>query len=233
MSADRAEEESRAFPFSRQEARGIHTMLDWLGGSDRPRTIPAPPPPRDRDTGGLDLGRAVAWVANPPRGEVIRRNGVSAQLGAPRRHGREADPVRDLIGHQYFDPEPEPPRRPAADPGAAPYRLGDLAQALGLDIHTLRRWEARGLLPKADHRTAGTEVGGGIRRHGGKATISQRRYTPGQFNGLVRIATEERVADKSVTGQPRVPISRTEFATRARQLFERLAEAEAGEHVPG
>jgi hypothetical protein len=42
-----------------------------------------------------------------------------------------------------------------------------------------------------------------------------------------------RVADRSVSGLPRVPISQTEFAIRARQLFERLAEAEAGEHVRG
>jgi hypothetical protein len=218
------------FPFTRAEAPRAAELNDWLAGDGYiTRTVQAPPQPPDKDLGEFSLGRrAVPGTVNPPRGLTVRRSASGgAQLMPPRQHEREIEAHVAQLGREYFDPPQAAKPKRRADPHAAPHALGELSEALGVSEPALRRWEKAGYLPASDHRTAGRAVAGGF---GGKSTSSTRRYTDAQYNGLVRIAIQEQVANRSVTGKPQQPISETEFGTRARQLFERLA-AEA--EIPG
>jgi hypothetical protein len=115
-----------------------------------------------------------------------------------------------MLGTQHFEAEPQP----HAEIMPNLYSLGQLAEALDTDIHALRDWERRGLLPKPTVYSAA-----GVGR--------KRRYTAAQYNGLIKIAIEECVADRSITGQPRANITATTFQQPAYKLWERLAEADA------
>jgi hypothetical protein len=81
--------------------------------------------------------------------------------------------------------------------------IGSLAAALNRSVVTLRKWERRGILPKATFGIPTQALGGRV-----------RLYNRPQIMGLRRIAEEEGLLldlAKSVT--------RTEFRKKARVLF--------------
>jgi len=57
------------------------------------------------------------------------------------------------------------------------YPIRSLAWALGRSPHTIRRWEAQGILPKAIYRLSNSNP-----------DLRRRRYTAAQIRGLVDIA---------------------------------------------
>jgi hypothetical protein len=90
------------------------------------------------------------------------------------------------------------------------YTLGNLAQALGRQPVTIRKWEREGIIPKSTYQSPGRDDDPRGRR---------RLYTREQIEGIVRIAHEEGVL---VSHQK--PLKATNFTVRVVDLFKRLAE---------
>jgi hypothetical protein len=90
------------------------------------------------------------------------------------------------------------------------YTLGNLAQALGRQSVTIRKWEREGIIPKSTYQSPGRDDDPRGRR---------RLYTREQIEGIVRIAHEEGVL---VSHQK--PLKATNFTVRVVDLFKRLAE---------
>lgn len=88
------------------------------------------------------------------------------------------------------------------------YNVGDLAVNLNRSPATVRRWERDGVLPKATYSKRGKD-----NKHG-----RRRLYSKEQISGLRRIAGEEGLLDN-----PKMPIARTKFTSKAVQLFKELA----------
>jgi len=89
------------------------------------------------------------------------------------------------------------------------FTVGQLAQALGRQPVTIRKWEREGIIPKATFQTPGKD---------GDPRGRRRLYTREQVEGIVRIAHEEGVL---VSHQK--PIKDTQFASRVLALFKTLA----------
>lgn len=86
------------------------------------------------------------------------------------------------------------------------FTIGALAEALGRQPVTIRKWEYTGVIPVPLYRKTSAHNEG-----------KRRLYTRAQIEGIVKIAEEERVLDN------RKPISQTNFTERVRELYEELA----------
>lgn len=85
------------------------------------------------------------------------------------------------------------------------FYIGALSTALRRSPVTLRKWMTAGILPKARYLSQGTTTRG-----------DRRLWTRAQIEGLMRIAQEERIDT--------VPVRRTQFTSRSRELFRVLKE---------
>lgn len=84
------------------------------------------------------------------------------------------------------------------------YAIGVLAKALGRQVVTIRLWEREGLLPRTTFSSSRIQGGG-----------KARLYTREQIEGVVRIAKEEGVYERS----SRISIRDTDFTERVKALF--------------
>jgi hypothetical protein len=200
---------------------GLATIDDWLHGSDHDRIIPAPPRPRDRTMKHVRLGDAVApGVVNPPSGRV-RRQGSGAQWAAGWQTEREhqPDPIREALGAEYFEDEPELESAPAAeldvDP-AALFGVGYLAKRLRRHPRTVRDWIYAGWMPDAVH-------------FGPAGQYGRRKYWTGAEVDL--IVTEAKAAGFLGSGGHNVLITETDFTARGTAGLEKLRGA--GTHAQG
>jgi hypothetical protein len=92
------------------------------------------------------------------------------------------------------------------------FPIGVLADALNRKTVTIRKWETEGVIPKASF----------LKPSKNKDVRGQRRiYTKEQIMGLRRIAREEGVLEPSANGKWK-DIAKTDFATKARELFVQL-----------
>jgi hypothetical protein len=86
------------------------------------------------------------------------------------------------------------------------YKIGSLARALNRAVGTIRKWEKSGYIPKPDFGLPTRALGGKV-----------RLYSLPQIRGLREISEEEGLLfdlSKAVT--------KTEFADKARALFDRI-----------
>lgn len=91
------------------------------------------------------------------------------------------------------------------------FGIGDLGKALRRDAVTIRKWEAKGIIPKATFVISGKTANG-----------NRRLYTREQVEVMVRIAEEEGLFD----GDPRgIRITDTRFTERVKAAFQALKEA--------
>ncbi|MDX3260724.1 MerR family transcriptional regulator [Streptomyces sp. MI02-2A] len=90
------------------------------------------------------------------------------------------------------------------------FTVGQLAQALGRQPVTIRKWEREGVIPRSTFQSPGRD---------GDVRGRRRLYTRAQVEGMVRIAAEEGVL---VSHQK--PIKGTQFTPRVIDLFKALAE---------
>lgn len=91
------------------------------------------------------------------------------------------------------------------------FGIGDLGKALRRDAVTIRKWEAKGVIPKATYLISGKTTNG-----------NRRLYTREQIEVIVRIAEEEGLFD----GDPRgIRITDTAFTARVKEAFLALKEA--------
>jgi hypothetical protein len=88
------------------------------------------------------------------------------------------------------------------------FTVGQLAQALGRQPVTIRKWEREGVIPKATYQSPGKD---------GDVRGRRRLYTREQVEGIVRIAVEEGVL---VSHQK--DLKDTDFTKRVVGLFEAL-----------
>ena len=88
------------------------------------------------------------------------------------------------------------------------FPISALATALRRKTVTVRKWEQKGYLPKAQFRSPG----GGEKQ--------DRLYTREQIEGLLRIAREEKLLEP----RKKMRIDQTDFPNRAHRLFAKLAE---------
>lgn len=84
------------------------------------------------------------------------------------------------------------------------FSIGALADALGKAVVTVRLWERKGVIPKAQYRTPNKNGKGG-----------RRLYTRAQIEGIVMIAQQEGMTN------PRAEYTQT-FTARCVDLFRRL-----------
>lgn len=204
-----------------QDHPGLATVDEYLAGQDGyiPRTetpaemaarlgIPAPLVPRERAR-AVSLGNAALGVVNPPSTR-IRRCGEGAQFAGDLRTGDKPDPLREALGAEYFEPEPELENpKPEVHRGQAkPVSIGELARRLERKADSIRNWIDQGIIPDAPLRSPGKATfTGGL----GIATTSAKRLWPAaEADELVRIAAQERILSK-----PRQPIGSTNFSQRA------------------
>ena len=88
------------------------------------------------------------------------------------------------------------------------FTVGQLAQALGRQAVTIRKWEADGVIPKATFLAPNPNK---------DARAKRRLYSRAQAEGIVRIAAEE-----GLLGDSRREIRKTRFTERVVLLFEEL-----------
>jgi hypothetical protein len=200
-------------------AAALHSPLEMAALNAAPKVLTARPDKIERHQDFAPLSRSAR-----------RHNytgAASATAGqADLLESRPEQRVRRMLGEANFE-APPPPKAPSLLPEM--YSTGDLAEALGMsDPGVVRRWIREGLLEDATSWTAGGAMTAGIKGHA--STSQKRRYSQRQFAAVVKIAIEEKVAHRSVTGYPRVlSIRDTEFPRRVREAFERIAKDEATE----
>jgi hypothetical protein len=134
----------------------------------QPATLPPPPPRREHKR--FDY---TGWHQRHPVEQVA------------------TDPLHELIGAEYFDPEPEPPRAPQVVPEGM-HMIGDVARALGREPRTIRLWIRNKTIPEAATRTVGREHAGGL----GATSTAKRLWPADEINAMVEIAREEGVIDR-------------------------------------
>ena len=88
------------------------------------------------------------------------------------------------------------------------FTISALATALRRKTVTIRKWEQKGYLPKAQFRSPG------------EGAKQDRLYTREQIEGLLRIAREEKLLEP----RKKMRIDQTDFPDRAHRLFAKLAE---------
>ena len=84
------------------------------------------------------------------------------------------------------------------------FTVGQLAQALGREAGTIRKWEANGIIPKAMYSSPSIDPRG-----------KRRLYTRAMVEGIVKIAKQEGI----LAPNSRKTISATRFTERVVQLF--------------
>jgi hypothetical protein len=134
----------------------------------QPATLPPPPPRREHRR--FDY---TGWHQRHPVEQVA------------------SDPLHELIGAEYFDPEPSPPRAPQVVPEGM-HLMRDLASALHRSTRTIRHWIDTGVIPEAPERTVGGVHEGGL----GQTTTAKRLWPADEINAMVEIAREEGVIDR-------------------------------------
>lgn len=201
------------YPMSPQQAaegraRAFLGVGDHRAGG-RVWDIPAhaPAPPAAPVPGFLEalwsqeerLGRKVI------RPEVVTNPRHDVHGHDPEGELDEAARLRELLGEQHFE-QPEPEDQAREDDGKL-HLIGELARQLNVKSDTIRHWQRFGILPEADHFSAGS----------GK--YRKRFFTSAQINGLVEIHRDERVT--------RANINSTRFSERAFALWAELASSPA------
>lgn len=88
------------------------------------------------------------------------------------------------------------------------FTVGNLADALGREPVTIRKWEREGIIPKSTYTAPSPDPRG-----------RRRLYTREQIEGMVKIAAEEGIL---ISHQK--PIKATAFTVRVVALFKRLLE---------
>lgn len=149
---------------------------------------------------------------SPPASGQPRHGQVRHDLYAPQPTAGLDDETRlrrQLGAEHFIRPEPEEPAEHHADDGKL-HPIGDLARLLGVKVDTVRHWESSGIIPPADHYTAGIP---GLGKEGGR----KRRYTSAQLTGLVEIYEDEGVHHGNINS--------TRFSERAWDLWRHLANA--------
>ena len=130
-----------------------------------------------------------------------------------------SEPVMNDSTDDYPFTVVELAREPAADPddlfahprrgyslrGQLFYPIGVLAKALGRKPVTIRKWESDGWLPRAHYRSTAMQGNG-----------KSRLYTREHIEGIVQIANEEGVLDRSRS------LPETNFTARVVTLFTEL-----------
>jgi predicted DNA-binding transcriptional regulator AlpA len=180
----------------RADYPGLASIDDWLHGADTPRTIAAAPRPRDHTEKHVRLGEAVApGVINPPAGRVRRQaNGAQYEAGWHRDElDRPSDPVRELLGAEYFVEEPdleEPSPAVFTNPHAV-VKIGELAKRLGVKVDSVRNYIENGTIPPAPMR-----LGHNV-----------RAWSAAEADAIVIAARHEHLLSK-----PRPKISETNFS---------------------
>lgn len=86
------------------------------------------------------------------------------------------------------------------------FTVGNLAEALGRQSVTIRKWEREGVIPKAQFQVPGRNDDPRGRR---------RLYTRAQVEGIVRIA-----ADEGLHANTRKSFAETQFKERVHALFQ-------------
>ncbi len=89
------------------------------------------------------------------------------------------------------------------------FTITELSQALNRQPVTIRKWETKGILPKATFTKPGA---------GGDPRGRRRLYSRAQVEALVQIATEEKVLHDLHR-----QVTRTQFKTKALAAFKRIA----------
>ena len=84
------------------------------------------------------------------------------------------------------------------------FTVGQLAQALGREAGTIRKWESNGILPKAMYSSPSDDPRG-----------KRRLYTRAMVEGIVKIAKQEGI----LAYNSRKSIAATRFTSRVVQLF--------------
>jgi hypothetical protein len=136
--------------------------------------------------------------------------------------------VRDiaaLLGEEHFVRKEEEQARKKP---AKMYNIGELAKMLERKTVTIQMWIRNGTIPEADHWTAGARSeGNGVRlSFNGVRDTRKRMYTQRQVWGLRTIALEE-----GVLNNKRPELTKTDFTTRAFELWEECATEER--RMPG
>ena len=100
--------------------------------------------------------------------------------------------MRDLIGHEYFDREPEPPPTPDL------MLIGDLARGMRRKVRTIRKWiNEEHVLPPAPYRVRN----------------QQRAWSWAEGNDLIATAQAEGLLDNH-----KLPWQHTNFAQKAHDI---------------
>lgn len=135
-----------------------------------------------------------AAIPPPPPRRGHRRHDYTGWMHAhpPGRAGAKPDELADLIGQEYFDPAPEPPRATQVVPEGM-HMIGDLARALGRDTRTVRGWIKKGIIPEAPARTTGRAYEGGL---GLENNTAKRMWPAAEINAIAVIAREEGIIDQ-------------------------------------
>lgn len=144
----------------------------------------------------LLAGESDMRVIRPPVPSVNPRRDLFGPRPASSRH------IEDLLGAEYFT-KPEPVFKPR---DMRMYSIGDLAKMLGRKPGTIRVWISTGVIPEADHWSAGDTV-----------RARKRRFTSEQVVGLQALASQEGILER-----PHKDISKTNFVARAHELWEEL-----------
>ncbi|MET9119976.1 MerR family transcriptional regulator [Streptomyces sp. NPDC004528] len=132
---------------------------------------------------------------------------------SPIRRGAEIRPVPpeafDDLDDARWDAKPQVKK--LGDRYVEFFGIGDLAKALRRDAVTIRKWESKGVIPKATFLISGKTSNG-----------NRRLYTREQIEVMVRIAEDEGLFD----GDPRgIRITDTRFTERVIGAFKELKEA--------
>lgn len=150
----------------------------------------------------LDAEFAALAEGKPPTPRYYP--GSSRPLGKSPGMPRED---KDSKGVREWDTKPMIFEDPVTKKDAEFFTIGNLADALGRESGTIRKWENTGVIPKAAFLTPGEDPRG-----------RRRLYSRAQIEGLVRIAAEEKI----LVNPDNRPISRTAFKERAWELFASL-----------
>lgn len=108
--------------------------------------------------------------------------------------------IEDMLGAEHFT-RPEPEKVPQRM-----YSIGELGKVLGRKAGTIRMWIRTGVIPEADHWTAGDRMS------------HKRQFTHQQVMGLLSIASSE-----GLLGAKPKDIGKTGFSARAFDLWRDLA----------
>lgn len=108
--------------------------------------------------------------------------------------------IEDMLGSEHFS---KPVRLPEDE---VMYSIGELGKILGRKAGTIRMWIRTGVIPEADHWSAG------------EGNAAKRQFSKSQVMGLLSLASTEGLLET-----PRRDISKTGFSARAWDLWAELS----------